>query len=216
MVERNRLYLCAIGVALSLTLFSCTTSDAQEAAPAEIVPVETFLGEGSEEQRTYISLFSNMRMRDIQEIQGFFNVINKLTRDDDGERMYLAGYGDALLSNCYESAYHTLVTTFSQEAVEEVMGKTLCAAFAREGEARTAFIEQVRSNLVTPSLMNSRSEFHALMPKVQEAYQELFHFNVYTICIDRSEEDTAQYCEALEKYAVLLEEATELLRADED
>ena len=45
-------------------------------------------------------------------------------------------------------------------------------------------------------MCNGKSEFHALMPKGQNAYE------------------VVRYCDALGKFSALLEEATVLLRAD--
>ena len=208
--------LCALVAALGLTLCSCTAPDGEEVAPAEASPAETTLAQGSEEQARYVILFSNMRIRDIQELQGFFNAVDHLSRNHDyGERMYLAGYGDALLCDSYGS-YNTLVEIVSQEAAQELLGENLCAAFAREIDARRGFLEQVRSNTIAPSLMDPKSEFHALMPKVQDAYNEILPYSVYIVCTSGSEEEKARYCEAVEEFAGLLEEATELLRADGD
>ncbi len=61
-------------------------------------------------------------------------------------------------------------------------------------------------------MCNGKSEFHALMPKGQNAYKEILPYSVAMIQIGASEEEVVRYCDALGK---LLEEATVLLRADD-
>lgn len=63
-------------------------------------------------------------------------------------------------------------------------------------------------------MCNGKSEFHALMPKGQNAYKEILPYSVAMIQIGASEEEVVRYCDALGKFSALLEEATVLLRAD--
>ncbi len=74
-----------------------------------------------------------------------------------------------------------------------------------------AFIEQLRSNLLAPSLQDTNSEFYALMPELQDAYQALFSFHLYSIRVNQLEEEEDAYCEALMTYADRLEKAAALL-----